>query len=154
MSYWLKMIGADDFQLEERPFDDREELERQVRFPPKRVPRELAVGDELIYYAVGYLRIFGHARLTGTVVENVHHSDPEVRRRWPDAASIQLGTNIRDLRDAPELRPIAPDLLAQIHKGTTILPMGKAEFDRCTAALRKAAVSQDLSDRRQERART
>ena len=148
MSYWLKLIGADDFKLEQRPFDDREELETQVRFPRKRVPRELAPGDELIYYAVGYLRIFGRVMLTGTVVENVHHSDAEVRRRWPDAAPIQPGITIRDLRDAPELRPIAPDLLAQIHKGTTILPMGKPEFDRCLAALRKADASQELADRR------
>jgi hypothetical protein len=153
MSYWLKMIGADDYKLGKRPFDDwnRDEMHTQVRFPPKKTPRELSLGDDLIYYAVGYYRVFAHARVAGPLVENVPHIDPEVMRRWPDAVDIDLGVTIEDLADAPELRSISPHLLSEIHKGTSILPMGRPEFDRAMAALRKANEAQKLRAKQKER---
>jgi hypothetical protein len=156
VSYWLKMIGADDFKLEKRPFDDwnRQELLTQVRFPPGKAPRDLAVGDEFVYYAVGYYRVFAISRLTGHVEQGVSHPHPEVRRRWPDAAPIHLGPHLNELANAPLLREISPSLLDQIRKGTTILPMGRPEYDRAVAAIRRAREAEELRGRGQQRVAT
>ncbi|HVC87902.1 MAG TPA: hypothetical protein VNC40_10815 [Gaiellaceae bacterium] len=148
MSYWLTMIGADDHQLEARPFDagNRDELATEVRFPATEVPREFAVGDLLVYYAVGYHRIFAVARLDGPVVENVHHPEAEVQRRWPDAAPIQLLVQVDDLAFAPELKDIAPALLADIDTGASILPMDESDYELAEAELRRA---QEIEQQRQ-----
>jgi hypothetical protein len=153
VSYWLKMIGASDFKLEERPFDDwnRQELTTQVRFPRGKVPRDLTPGDELVYYAVGYQRIFAMARLTGDVVANVPHPHPEIRRRWPDAAPIELGPHLRDLANAPLLRDVVPALKEEIYQGVTIVPMGHQQFASAVAAIRRSQAAEELRERRLQR---
>jgi hypothetical protein len=154
VSYWLKMIGAADFKLEERPFEAGNERELEtdvVRFPRGKVPRELSPGDQLIYYAVVYQRVFAVAQLDGEVEPDVFDPNPEVRRRWPDAAPIHITGRIDDLRNAPYLANVSLSLQDQIHQGVTILPMGAPEFQKGETAIRKARAQEDLIERRHTR---
>ncbi len=156
MSLWLKMIGAHDFQLTERPFDDsnRQEMTTEVRFPKDKFPHQVTPGDEFIYYAVGYYKVFAHARLIGPVQRDVLHPHPEVRRRWPHAGPIALGPHLEDLRDAPSLRDLNPALFAEIHEGVSYLPMGRPEFDAAVASIRRAQASEQLRKKQLTRAQT
>jgi hypothetical protein len=151
MSLWLKMIGASDMQVGPRPFDDRGDMAREVRFPKAKFPHQVTPGDEFIYYAVGHYRIFAVARLIGRVERDVRHENPEIFRRWPHAGPIELGPHIEDLAFAPFLKDIAPDLKAEIHQGTTFLPMGRPEFDRAAAAIVKRRDAERLRTKRLQR---
>jgi hypothetical protein len=156
MSLWLKMIGAHDFKLTPRPFEDwnRQEMREEVRFPRHLFPHQMTPGDEFIYYAVGYFRIFAQALLVGDVRRDVPHPNTEVRRRWPHAGPIKLGPHVEDLMLAPHLKDLNPDLYGQIHKGVSFLPMGRSEFDAAVAAIRRARAAEELANKRRERATT
>jgi hypothetical protein len=154
VSLWLKMIGAHDFELSTRPFEDefRDELYTHVRFPRDKFPHQITVGDELVYYAVGHYRIFAVSRITGDVRRDVPHPNVRVFKRWPHAAAIDLGPHIKDLALAPFLEDVSPAHKAEIHQGISYLPMGRPEYDRAVAAIRKAQAAEELREKRMARA--
>jgi hypothetical protein len=149
------MIGAGDFQLTPHPFDDehRQEMRSEVRFPRDKFPHQMTPGDEFIYYAVGYQRIFAQARMEGPAVRDVPHPHPEVRRRWPHAGPIKLGPHVEDLANAPSLRQVSQALQDQIHQGVSYLPMGRPEFDRAVELIRKAQTAEQMKAKQRMRVR-
>jgi hypothetical protein len=85
-------------------------MHREVRFPGKPAPTDVARGDEFIYYAVGGTKcIFGASRAEDKPVLNQQHSNPEVARRWPYAAPVELRKSacVPRLSLAPLLEAVA-----------------------------------------------
>ena len=38
MAYWLKLVGASDWECQEHPFQENPEVKTRVRFPKHRFP--------------------------------------------------------------------------------------------------------------------
>lgn len=99
--YWLKMVGAADYPLENRWIDQRPDLLYGVGSPKR--PISIKKGDLLVYYAAGFQVIFAIARATidgaeaamqGTVAD----------ARWPYLIHVQMYLAIPTLQLAPDWR--------------------------------------------------
>jgi hypothetical protein len=98
-SYWLKMVGASDYRLEDHWIEQRPELLRGIRAP--RQPSGINRGDRLVYYSAGTQKLFAIARAK----EN--GSDAAVvpgrgEDRWPYLLEVQLLLIIPQLALAPD----------------------------------------------------
>ena len=141
MAYWLKLIGASDWHVGERPFDQRPSLKTAVRFPRDQFPgQRIGVNDSLVYYAVGgWKRIFAIVQVVGEPKRDVPSGDADVERRWPHAAAVILAPeHVTDLRIAPMLTSVSPSLQREIGQGVSYLEMGEPEFQRAKESLRRA----------------
>ena len=135
------MIGASDFHLSERPFDQRPSLKSEVRFPRDQFPgNRILVGDWLVYYAVGgWKRVFAIVKVIDEPKRDVLSGDSEIDRRWPHAAEVLLAPeHVTDLNHAPVLASISSSLQRQIRQGVSYLEMGEPEFQRAKESLRRA----------------
>jgi hypothetical protein len=116
-------------------------MHQEVRFPAKPPPTDVARGDEFIYYAVGGTKcIFGASRAEDKPVLNPHHSNPEVARRWPYAAPIELRKSacVPRLSMAPLLESAATGLQEHIGHGVSHFEIGQPEFIRAIRLLERA----------------
>ncbi len=141
MTYFVKLLGSRDWPMPDDPWDRDPEMHFEVRFPPRPAPTNISRGDEFIYYAVGGTKcIFGSSRATGVPVLNDHHSNPEVARRWPYAAPVELRRNacVPRLNLAPSLASVAPGLQEQIGEGVSHFEIGQPEFVKAVRLLERA----------------
>lgn len=97
-SYFLKMVGADDWPLEDRWIDQRSDLLYGVGAP--RRPRAIKSGDLLVYYAAGAQKLFAIARASQHGV-NVPMAAGPGEGRWPFRIPVQVYLAIPTLALAP-----------------------------------------------------
>src|SRR4051794_39515008 len=97
-SYFLKMVGAADWPLEDRWIDQRSELLYGVRTP--RQPQAIRTGDLLVYYAAGAQKLFAIARATQDG-SNVPMAPEVGEGRWPYRIPVQMYLAIPTLTLAP-----------------------------------------------------
>ena len=97
-SYFLKMVGAADWPLENRWIDQRIDLLYGVRTP--RRPQAISSGDLLVYYAAGAQKLFAIARATQDG-ENVPMAGDAEEGRWPFRIPVQMYIAIPTLALAP-----------------------------------------------------
>jgi hypothetical protein len=141
MAYFVKLLGASDWPMPDDPWDRDLEKHTEVRFPAKPLPSDISRGDELIYYAVGGTKcIFGASRVDGVPEINQYHSNPEVARRWPYAAPIELRKTacVPRLGFAPLLASVGPGLQQNIGHGVSHFPIGHQEFVKALRLLERA----------------
>lgn len=137
------MIGASDLPLPNDPFIRIPSLRKLVRFPRDQFPREMKRGDELLYYAVGgYKKLFAVARLAEDPRRDVPASDPNIYRRWPHGAQIELSPHLDYVEFGPDLRAVNPRLLDEIRQGVSHFPISQTDFDKGARLIQKAKVAQ------------
>jgi hypothetical protein len=97
--YWLKMVGASDYQLEDRWIEQRPELLRGIRAP--RQPSGIKRGDHLVYYSAGTQKLFAiaRARQNGADAAIVPGRG---EKRWPYLLEVQMLLVIPQLALAPD----------------------------------------------------
>jgi hypothetical protein len=102
MGSWLKLLGKADWKVPDAWSHKRPELLRYVRFGGKQPPTEIAAGDSLVYYAVGWERFFAIAEVTsGEPYEpDITH---EWETQWPWAVDIRIVKKALRLSDAPSI---------------------------------------------------
>jgi hypothetical protein len=141
MTYFVKLLGAHDWPMPDDPWNRDQEMHTEVRFPAKPPPTDVARGDEFIYYAVGGTKcIFGAARADGAPVISQHHSNPEIAKRWPYAAPVELRRSacVPRLMLSPLLASVGPGLQEQIGQGVSHFEIGQPEFTRAIRLLERA----------------
>jgi hypothetical protein len=141
MTYYVKLLGSTDMPMPNHPWGPRNDLEDEVRFPPRPAPVEITPGDELVYYAVGgYKRVFATARVDAAPKLSDVHQNPDVAKRWPYAAKVSLrpNTKLEYVSSGPELGEIAPALQKKVGHGVSYFEIGRAEFDRAVHLLQRA----------------
>jgi hypothetical protein len=141
MTYFVKLLGARNWPMPDDPWARDREMHTEVRFPPKPAPTDISRGDELIYYAVGGTKcIFGASRVDDLPVINHYHSNPEVARRWPYAAPVELRKSacVPRLSVAPLLAAVASELQDQIGEGVSHFEIGHSEFTKAIRLLERA----------------
>ncbi len=146
MTYYVKLLGSTDMPMSNEPWDRDVEMHKEVRFPARPVPKEITVGDEFVYYAVGgYKRIFGASRADGEPILNHEHSIPDVAKRWPYAAPITLNPSacLKYVSSGPSLNDITPGLQSKVGHGVSHFEIGKPQFDRAISLLRQAKGDED-----------
>jgi hypothetical protein len=97
-SYFLKMVGAADWPLEDRWIDQRSDLLYGVRTP--RQPQSIRSGDVLVYYAAGAQKLFAIARATQDG-DNIPLTATVGEGRWPYRIPVQMWLAIPALTLAP-----------------------------------------------------
>ena len=140
MTYFVKLLGATGWPMPDDPWDRDLEMHTEVRFPAPLAPL-VTRGDELIYYAVGGTKcIFGASRLEGDPVLNSKHSNPDVARKWPLAAPVDLRKSacVPRLTGAPLLESVAPGLQANVGHGVSHFEIGHSEFLTAIRLLERA----------------
>ena len=145
MTYFVKLLGSTDMPMSNSPWGERE-INEEIRFPASPPPKEVTPGDELIYYAVGgYKRVFAAARVEGEPVLSDKHENPVVAKRWPYAAPVKIrpDTKLEYVSSGPGLNEITPGLQSKIGHGVSHFEIGKPEFDRAVALLRRAKTDED-----------
>jgi hypothetical protein len=98
-TYWLKMVGASDYQLEDHWIEQRPELLRAVRAP--RCPSGIKRNDYLIYYASGLQKLFAIARAKGNGADATI-TGGQGEKRWPYLLEVQMLLAIPQLALAPD----------------------------------------------------
>lgn len=96
--FFLKMVGAADWPLENKWIDQRSDLLYGVRTPKQ--PRSISSNDLLVYYAAGAQKLFAIARVTQDG-ENVIESHEQGEERWPFRIPVQMYLAIPTLTLAP-----------------------------------------------------
>jgi hypothetical protein len=98
-SYWLKMVGASDYQLEDHWIAQRPELLRGIRAPWQ--PSGIKRSDYLVYYSAGTQKLFAIARAIedGADAATVPGRGEE---RWPYLLGVQMLLVIPQLALAPD----------------------------------------------------
>lgn len=97
-SYWLKMIGAADKELDDHWIDAWPKLLREVRFPKR--PSGIRRGDYLVYYSAGSQRLFSIARAKGDGAD-AFAVGAAGEDRWPYLLEVQTLLAIPQLALAP-----------------------------------------------------
>lgn len=97
-NYFLKMVGAADWPIEDRWIDQRADLLYGVRTP--RQPEAIKSGDLLVYYAAGAQKLFAIARVSQDG-SNVPMSAEAGEQRWPFRIPVQMYLAIPTLAIAP-----------------------------------------------------
>src|SRR3954452_13648027 len=97
-NYFLKMIGASDWPIENKWIDQRADLLYGVRTPKQ--PQAIKYGDLLVYYAAGEQKLFAIAKATQDG-SNVPMSSDAGERRWPFRIPVQMYLAIPTLALAP-----------------------------------------------------
>jgi hypothetical protein len=117
-SYWLKMVGASDYQLEDHWIEQRPELLRGIRAPWQ--PSGIKRGDYLVYYSAGTQKLFAIARAkeNGAEAAVVPERGEE---RWPYRLEVQM------LLAIPQLL-LAPDWSALGLPSTTVMQKSYVEI--------------------------
>ena len=145
MTYFVKMIGASDMPLSNEPWSERE-INVEVRFPKRPVPKDVGPGDELVYYAVGgYKRVFATVRVEETPKPNDNHTNRVIAERYPYAARVAVrpSTKLAYVSSGPELNEITPGLQSNVRKGVSHFEIGRTEFDRAVSLLQKSKAEED-----------
>jgi hypothetical protein len=147
MAYYVKLLGSSDMPM---PNDwwwgGRNDLDDEVRFPPRPAPNEIGPGDELVYYAVGgFKRIFASARVTSVPELRDLHPNPIIAKRWPYAVDARLdpSTRLRYVSSGPELASVGPALQERVGHGVSHFEIGGTEFRRALQLLRRAKAEED-----------
>jgi hypothetical protein len=146
VTYFVKMLGSTDMPMPNHAWTRRSEIDHEVRFPAKPPPKDVAPGDELVYYAVGgYKRVFATARVETVPELNDIHPNPVVAKRWPYAAEVSLdpSTKLQYVSSGPALSAIGRDLQEQVRHGVSHFEIGRPEFERAIQLLRQAKTAED-----------
>lgn len=96
--YWLKMVGAADWEVEDRWVERESQLLTAVRFP--RQPSGIGADDRLVYYSAGSQKLFAIARATMAGEQAPHELAPN-EERWPYVLRVQVLVAIPTLALAP-----------------------------------------------------
>jgi hypothetical protein len=94
---WLKALGTAAQPLPAKWLTSASELLTEIRFPAHHTP-SLEADDLVLYYAVGWQRLFAAARLT----QDPTYS-PTGNKRWPWQADVEVFLLVPDLRYAPHV---------------------------------------------------
>ena len=146
MSYFVKLLGSTDMPMANDTWGTRGDLDDQVRFAGRPKPDDVAVGDELVYYAVGgYKRVFATARVESAPEESDDHPNPVVAKRWPYASTVAVrpSTKLRYVSSGPELNDISPGLLGNVGHGVGYFPISREQFERAVQLLQRAKAEED-----------
>lgn len=131
MAYWVKLIGASDLPVPNAAFEEIPSLANLVRFPRDQFPEDISRGDGLLYYAVGgYKRLFAAVHLTEDPRRDVPGADPAIYKRYPHAATVQLGPHLDYVEFGPELAAIDPKLQGEIRQGVSHIAISSTQFDQ------------------------
>jgi hypothetical protein len=145
MAYYVKLLGSSDMPMPNHPWGPSRDPGEGVRFPAQPKPTEIAVGDELVYYAVGgYKRIYATARVESKAVINDVHPNPVIAKRWPYEAKVSLrpSTKLEYVSSGPELNDVSPGLQARVQHGVSHFEIGRPEFDRAVQLLQRAQAEE------------
>jgi hypothetical protein len=146
VTYYVKLLGSTDMPMPNDPWGRDPEMAKEVRFPAKPAPTDIAKGDELIYYAVGgYKRLFGASRVDDVPVINNEHSNAVVAKRWPYAAPVEVRHDVKltYVSSGPSLDDVTPGLQKNVRHGVSHFEIGRPEFERAISLLRKAKSEED-----------
>ena len=102
-AHWLKSVGASGWPLADDWFEHVPNETTEIRFSGKR-PASIRVGDPLVYYAAGHLKLFGIIEVFTSPVE-----DGGGDGRWPWVAEVRSKVIIKQLERAPNL-----DILTEV----------------------------------------
>jgi len=94
--YWLKSVGAADWEMESDWFDRTPNETERIRFSDK-TPASIRVDDPLLYYAASHMKLFG------IVTVFTKPKRDGVEKRWPWSARVRPKVIIRSLDRAPSL---------------------------------------------------
>jgi hypothetical protein len=97
-TYWLKMIGAADNELDDRWIETDSHLLKGVRFGQQ--PSGISRGDHLVYYSAGSQKIFAIARAKSSGAE-APIVGAKGEGRWPYLLDVQTLVVIPQLVLAP-----------------------------------------------------
>jgi hypothetical protein len=128
MGAWLKLLGKADWKMPDPWTHERKELLRCVRFGGDTPPTEIAAGDRLVYYAIGWECFFA-------VVEVISDEpyEPAVTHeweaQWPWAFDIKVIKKKLRLSESPSILTLGstPDRRHQGHVALTTAQLEKAE---------------------------
>ena len=146
MSYFVKMLGSTDMPMPNDAWAARGDLDDQVRFAVKPKPTDVAVGDELVYYAVGgYKRVFATARVETVPEESDDHPSPEIAKRWRYASRVAVrpSTKLKYVSSGPELNDISPGLMSNVGHGVGYFPISREQSERAVQLLQRAKAEED-----------
>lgn len=128
MGAWLKLLGKVDWKMPDAWTHERKELLHRVRFGGDMPPTEIATGDRLVYYAVGWECFFSVVEvISGEPYEPaVTH---EWEAQWPWAFDIKVIKKKLRLSDSPSILALGstPDRRHQGHVALTTAQLEKAE---------------------------
>ena len=112
-TYWLKMIGAADNELDDRWIETDPHLLKEVRFPKQ--PSGIGRGDHLVYYSAGSQKIFAIARAKSSGAD-APIVGAKGEGRWPYLLDVQTLLVIPQLA----LARIGPRSTSQLERQTAI----------------------------------
>jgi len=98
MNYWLKCFGTTAKPLDNDWYADAPGL-RQEASAHRTMP--FAIGDGVIYYAVGHKKVFAHGTVTGKCYLD------NTRFDWKYVCPVDLDLEIEFLDDAPLLADVS-----------------------------------------------
>jgi hypothetical protein len=128
---WLKALGTSRQPLAALWMEDRPELVKEIRFPP-RTPT-LETGDKVLYYASGWQRIFAAGQLT-TNPKRVHAPGYE---DYPWVARVRLHLLVPDLALAPDFR--RADIRSTSVRSKSHIRLTESQYRKGVAELARAA---------------
>ncbi len=129
MSSWLKLLGkAPDQLVPDRWAFDRPDLLERVRFGDAHKPTDIGKGDELVYYGVGWQRIFAIAVVTS---EEPYETTLTTRweQDWPWVLDVRVTAKKRKISEAPSVMELGttPDLRHEGYVPLTAAQLSKAK---------------------------
>ena len=129
MASWLKLLGkAPDQLLPDRWAFDRPDLLEHVRFGDAHKPTDISSGDELVYYGVGWQRIFALAVVASDEPYETTFTT-EWEQAWPWVLDVRVTAKKRRLSEAPGVMELGtiPDLRHQGYVPLTAEQLAKAK---------------------------
>lgn len=133
MTHWLKMHGTGNARLPDEWLPERGYLLQATFFP--RRPR-VKPGDELIYYAAGWHRLFAAVEVSEPPTEGIDHpNDPE---RWPWSVAIWPIMFVPRLGSGVPLDDIGVSRLSV--RRQSHIKISADQFDEAVELLRRAGA--------------
>jgi EVE domain len=102
MNVWMKLLGTPDWPVPDAWIHERSELLSSVRFGGDKPPMDVAAGDRLVYYAVGWQRFFAIAEVISEHPYEATITD-EWNARWPWVVDVRILQKKRRLIEAPSV---------------------------------------------------
>lgn len=134
MTPWLKLVGAADWPVPEHWVAQRSDLLHEVRFGRTHPPEAIALGDHLVYHAVGDRRLIAIVEVTDAEARDLPRTGEE---RWPLVRAVRPVMKIGRVSQAPstDILNLPDDLRNQ-----SFVKLGRPQYEQASAALRAAGA--------------
>lgn len=135
MTHWLKLVGKSDWKVPEHWVLERSDLLREIRFGERHPPDRIALGDHLVYHAVGDGRLIAVMRVTSA--EARYDATKEWEKQWPLVLDVKPVLRVgRVSKGAPtSILQLKSDLRHQ-----SFVPLTDVQYEAAVAALRASGA--------------